>query len=334
MSFIDTTHLCTVIDNHYDFLVEACNKNQLWPLLTQPAALLNSYFLADPLISAIYICLFVSFACWFLSIITREHSWVDRIWSITPFVYCWHFAYFSEFSPRVVIIACLTTIWGCRLTFNFWRKGGYQQGGEDYRWGYLKARLHFIVFEIFNITFIALFQNVLLLAISLPAYVSLLQKNTPLNVLDIIATLITLSLIVLETVADEQQWQFHLRKYKQRYPSKYQNGFLSQGLFQYSRHPNFFAEMSIWWGVYLFSVASSKSFTLVNFSIIGAVVLTLLFQGSTNLTESISVSKYPAYAEYQKTTSRLIPWFPKTTKTSTSTKKTSSTGRTKRTKQL
>ena len=65
----------------------------------------------------------------------------------------------------------------------------------------------------------------------------------------------------------------------------------------------------MWWSYYLFSVAAGAGW--LNWTILGAGVLTLLFQGSTTLTERISVRKYPAYAEYQKTTSRLIPWFPR-----------------------
>ena len=49
---------------------------------------------------------------------------------------------------------------------------------------------------------------------------------------------------------------------------------------------------------------------VLNWTIVGAASLTLLFQGSTWITEKITLQKYPAYAGYQKTTSRLMPWFP------------------------
>lgn len=141
--------------------------------------------------------------------------------------------------------------------------------------------------------------------IALPAY---LAPTGPLNILDFIAAVSMLSFIILETIADQQQWDFHQKKLKINKDSKnvsedLKKGFLHTGLFKYSRHPNFFGEISIWWCFYLFSQS-------LNYSIIGPILLTLLFQGSSTFTESITISKYPEYKVYQKVTSRLIPWIP------------------------
>jgi steroid 5-alpha reductase family enzyme len=74
------------------------------------------------------------------------------------------------------------------------------------------------------------------------------------------------------------------------------------------RRQNFFAELSQWWVYYLFSVAPSGVW--LNWTMAGTALLTLLFQGSTAMTENLTARKYPAYAEYQRTTARLIPWTP------------------------
>lgn len=76
----------------------------------------------------------------------------------------------------------------------------------------------------------------------------------------------------------------------------YKKGFITDGLFKFSRHPNFFCEICMWWTMYLFSV-SSQGF---NLSGGGALLLNLLFLGSTALTEKISCEKYPLYKQYQK----------------------------------
>jgi steroid 5-alpha reductase family enzyme len=86
-------------------------------------------------------------------------------------------------------------------------------------------------------------------------------------------------------------------------PERYRKGFLTEGLFRYSRHPNFFCEISIWWVQFLFSASSVG----LNYTGLGALLLNLLFLGSTALTEKISSEKYPLYTKYQKTTSKLIP---------------------------
>ena len=67
--------------------------------------------------------------CWVASLITKDTSWVDRIWSIVPVVYVWIFASSvitsGQDSARLILMAVLVTLWGIRLTFNFARKGGY-----------------------------------------------------------------------------------------------------------------------------------------------------------------------------------------------------------------
>jgi ribosomal protein L18 len=96
----------------------------------------------------------------------------------------------------------------------------------------------------------------------------------------------------------------------------FKRGFLVKGLFRFSRHPNFFAEISLWWVIYAFSISSQYSkiknnfeySLLFNYSMVGPFFLTLLFHGSTDLTENISLTKYPKYAEYQSRVSRLIPF--------------------------
>jgi len=66
--------------------------------------------------------------------------------------------------------------------------------------------------------------------------------------------------------------------------------------------------MSSWVAFYLYSVSATGQ--IWNGSVVGAVLLILLFNGSTWLTEMLSSKKYPAYGIYQQTTSRFIPWFP------------------------
>ena len=129
----------------------------------------------DPLSIVVIVAGAVSAACWILSLITRDTSWVDRIWSIVPVAYVWIFAGAAladgEDATRLVLIASLVTAWGARLTFNFARKGGYS-GMEDYRWAILRGRMKTWQFQVFNFLFIVAYQNALLVLITLPAYVA------------------------------------------------------------------------------------------------------------------------------------------------------------------
>ncbi|EOD07899.1 hypothetical protein EMIHUDRAFT_217878 [Emiliania huxleyi CCMP1516] len=90
--------------------------------------------------------------------------------------------------------------------------------------------------------------------------------------------------------------------------AEFGRGFLCSGLWRYSRHPNYFCEVAIWWAFYLFSLAAGLP--LVNWTISGAAFLTCLFvlpHASLDVTEVLPSRKYPQYAEYQATVSRFFP---------------------------
>ncbi len=269
------------------------------------------YQATDPFVTALWASLGFAALCWLLSILTREYSWVDRLWSITPVIYSVHFAAYVGFSDtRLNLMAALVTVWGVRLTYNYARKGGYAPGGEDYRWEEIQRRIGPKWFQVLNATFLAPFQNVLLLLIAAPSYAAYQHVGTPLNALDYAAALAFALFFLGETVADEQQWRFQTAKHAAKARGETPDAdFLTTGLFRYSRHPNFFCEQAMWWTYYAFSIAAGAGW--FNWTILGAILLTLLFQASTALTEQISLGKYPEYAGYQRTTSRLVPWVPK-----------------------
>ena len=86
---------------------------------------------------------------------------------------------------------------------------------------------------------------------------------------------------------------------------KYKKGFVDTGLWRIVRHPNYAAEQAIWIVFYLFSVSATGMW--LNWSVMGAVLLVLLFWGSSNFSESISSGKYQDYEEYKKQVPRFIP---------------------------
>jgi steroid 5-alpha reductase family enzyme len=247
---------------------------------------------------------------WIASLITHDHSWVDRIWSIIPVVYVWIFAASTGLSnARLDVMAVIVTLWGARLTFNFARKGGYS-GVEDYRWAVLRGRMPRWQFELFNLFFIVLYQNTILLLISLPALTAWQNQSTPFGVGDAIVALVFVGLLAGETIADQQQWNFQQNKKAEKAAGKEPaQQFVTTGLWRFSRHPNFFFEQAQWWALFFFGVIAAGS--LLQWTALGAFLLTLLFVGSTVFTESITRSRYPQYADYQAITSPIVPWLPR-----------------------
>jgi steroid 5-alpha reductase family enzyme len=117
--------------------------------------------------------------------------------------------------------------------------------------------------------------------------------------------------IVLETVADQQQWSFQQEKHRrisngESLTSGYEKGFVHTGLWGKMRHPNYFSEQAVWVVFYLFSIVATGHW--INWSIAGCLLLVLLFKGSSDFSEEISARKYPDYASYQKAVPRFIPW--------------------------
>ena len=263
------------------------------------------YFALVPVVGVVIL------ACWLLSVVTRIYSWVDRVWSIAPPCYVAYVAGAAGFAdPRLNLMAVLCGLWGARLTYNFARKGGYRLDGEDYRWGVLLRILGPRWFQVFNATFIASYQNALIFLLTAPVHVAWEQRGAPLGPLDAALAGLFVLLLAGETLADQQQWDFHRRK-----RAAADRGvaidppFCTTGLFAVSRHPNFFCEVSLWWVFYGFAAAASGVWW--HWSCLGAVLLTTLFDGSTRFTEWITAGKYPGYAVYRRRVSRLVPWWPR-----------------------
>ena len=259
----------------------------------------------------------ISLACFFVSELTGNYSQTDKIWSLAPIAYAWFFSCNAGFEPRTLLMAFLVSIWGLRLSYNFGRKGGYHllfwKGEEDYRWSvlqempFLKGRFRW---RLFNLVFISFYQNALIFAITLPGVAAIQGKNPSLNWIDLTASILLLGFLVIETIADNQQYAYQTEKHRKIKAGETLNdeqvlGFLNKGLWAWVRHPNFAAEQAIWISYYLFSVAATGQW--FNWSIAGAILLVLLFYGSSTFTEKISAGKYPEYQNYQKSVPRFIP---------------------------
>lgn len=265
----------------------------------------------------IYINIIVIAYCFFVGEISGNNSQVDKLWSLVPIVYTWVVADYADYNIRTVIMAVLVSIWGLRLTYNFSRHGAYQwkfwDGYEDYRWEVLRKKKEFQPrwkWTLFNLFFISGYQNILILLFSLPIIIAMQFKETPLGWLDYLAATAMLCFIIFETIADQQHWNFQSKKWSkikagEDLSGNDKKGFLDKGLWSLSRHPNYFAEQAIWVSFYLFSVAASGQW--LNWSISGALLLIVLFQGSSQFSEEISASKYPEYTNYQKTKPRFFP---------------------------
>lgn len=128
------------------------------------SALVDLFASTNPLLSGCLFALFLGVVAFIAGEVNKNYSQVDRMWSIVPMIYFLHYNLWARqtgiASARLDLALLCVTLWGTRLTYNFWRKGGYYKGGEDYRWEMVRDYLTPLQMSIFNLIFISFIQTV------------------------------------------------------------------------------------------------------------------------------------------------------------------------------
>lgn len=276
----------------------------------------------ETLLVLVIICSASALYCFVVGQLTHNNSQMDKLWSILPIAYTWVIAVKGSMDPRLVIYAVIVTLWGIRLTVNFARKGAYRlkfwEGEEDYRWQVLRQTKYLknpIAWAMFNLLFISIYQNALVLATCLPA-LACMGSLEPLGVIDYVAIFASLGFLLLELAADEQQMAFHTTKNNmlreglrlEDLPAPFNKGFNTTGLWARARHPNYLGEQGVWLSLYLFAIgAKVTTYAIFHWTMIGPLFLVFLFMGSSAFGEAVSSSKYPEYKYYLAQVSKYIP---------------------------
>ncbi|KZW02813.1 DUF1295-domain-containing protein [Exidia glandulosa HHB12029] len=305
----------------------------------------------------VYFLLFNCAWTYVVSEITDNVSQVDRVWSFLPTLYTAYYALAPSMpwappevqklgtSNRAVLMFGLQLLWTIRLTYNAHRRGFYSSlKDEDYRWVPLRQAMPGILFKVFNLFFIAIAQNILLFILGLPTHDALtLTRDAPLNGKDYLLAGTSIVLLAIEFVADNQQYAFQTWKHSgapagvadpsYAWPgariafteSDRKRGFMTKGLWGWTRHPNFACEQSFWI-VQTFipllstphphpSLLSKLRVTnppspygfLIARELLPALAIVALFYSSTLFTEKLSAEKYPGYAAYQSRVGMFVP---------------------------
>lgn len=274
----------------------------LLAFLVSVACLLHSG-IENPIINmavADFLGTVVIFTC---SVLWRNSSIYDPYWSVYPmFIAFWWFFEFGAEGDliRNMIVLTLVNAWGIRLTYN-WARSWPGLVHEDWRYTKLAedtGALYWVV----SFLGIHLFPTVLVFFGCIPIYF-IFQYQDPLGFIDLIALVFTIGAIAIETIADNQLLKFRLTK------STHGRVIMDSGIWGYSRHPNYFGEISFWVGIFLFSLPFYTSD--IYWIISGAVLMILLFVFiSIPMMEKREIKK-DGYAEYQRRVSMLIPLPPK-----------------------
>lgn len=242
-----------------------------------------------------------AFLGWLLSLIRKNVTHVDSMWSLFFVIAALTSAAFILFvypaPARLIIVLICVTIWALRLfVYLTWRNWGPH---EDSR--YIKIRQnnepHYWLKSIY---IIFAFQGVLAWVVSISLYAAITHVSA-FNWLDYIALTLFLFGFTWETIADLQ-----LSRFKANSSNK--GKVLDIGVWRYSRHPNYFGECCVWWAFYLFALAGGAWWAIVSPLL---MTLLLLKVSGVSLLESTIVERRPAYADYIKNTNAFLPGFKK-----------------------
>ncbi|KAG6476544.1 hypothetical protein ZIOFF_065786 [Zingiber officinale] len=212
-------------------------------------------------------------------------------------------------AARSAVAIGLTWVWSVRLTHNYFRRERWQWGEkEDWRFNEMR-REYGKPWWWMSFFAVYLSQQVFLIGLCLPMY-AIHSSDKPWNIWDSIATGACLTGIVIAYFADTQLYEFVSRNENLSKVGKPIVPNLEEGLWQYSRHPNYFGEQLWWWSLFLFAWNVGQGWMFV-----GPLGNTLCLAYVTVLVERRMLKKdhrAEAFREYQRTTSVWIPWFKRT----------------------
>ena len=252
----------------------------------------------DAAACALGAALALALATWVLSVLKRDASIVDSVWSLL--ILSCAIAYATNFAfggPRVLWVLSLVTLWALRLaTYITWRNWGED---EDRRYQAIRARNqpHFAwksLYLVFGL------QAVLAWLVSAPLLAAT-AGAAPLNGLDAAGLCLVMFGLAFETAGD---WQ--LARFRAEIANR--GLVMDRGLWRYTRHPNYFGEFCVWWGFFLIALAAGGWWAIVSPLLMS--VLLLKVSGVT-LLEKDMAERRPAYRDYIARTNAFFPGAPR-----------------------
>lgn len=253
------------------------------------------------------LCFVAVFACmlalWALSIPLKDVSIVDVFWGPGFAVAAWVAAIVSGGDPvHKWVIVALTTVWAVRLGFYLtWRKWGE---GEDPRYTALIDHLGPENRIWTGLVRVFITQGVIMWLVALPVMLGQVWREpVGLGVLAWIGVALWLVGFLFESIGDWQMVRFKAD------PSN-AGKVMDRGLWRYTRHPNYFGDACVWFGLWM--IASDNPWGLL--TVISPILMTyflLRVTGKSLLERRLKRSR-PEYVDYVNRTSGFIPWFPKT----------------------
>jgi len=238
---------------------------------------------------------------WGISVAIKNASIVDIVWGLGFVVVAWtvRLAVDEGLDARQWLLVTMTTVWGLRLAgYLAWRNLGH---GEDYRYRAMRKH-HGPKFPLISLYSVFALQGALMWIVSLPVQLGQADATPDIGVIAIAGVVMFLVGLFFEVVGDAQLARFKAD------PAN-AGKVMDRGLWQYTRHPNYFGDCCVWWGIALVAAETGTG----AIGLIGAVVMTVLLRRVSGVTflEKTIVKRREGYRMYIERTSPFIPRPPK-----------------------
>ncbi len=260
--------------------------------MAEPAALLPAALvaLAAPVVLAL--------ATWCASLARRDVSLVDRVWGVMIASSASACALaLPEAGDRRVAMLLLVWVWAIRLSaYVTWRNWGH---GEDRRYQEIRARNQ-PGFAVKSLYLIFGLQAVLAWLVATP-FLAGLARPAPLGGLDVVGLALAAFGVVFEAIGDQQMARF-------KADPAHRGAVMDRGVWRYTRHPNYFGECCIWWGLWLVALGGA-GWNGAWWSAISPIVMTVLLLkvSGVSLLEKDIAERRPAYRDYVARTNAFFP---------------------------
>ena len=237
-------------------------------------------------------------AAWVVSVMRRDVSIVDSLWSLLFLLALLAYLAASEATgPRAWLITAMVAAWALRLSVYITVRNHGKP--EDYRYQEIR-RNNEPHFWLKSLYIVFLLQGFLAWVICLPALAAVSGQTTP-GPLDFVGLALWLVGMVFEVVGD---WQLARFRRSRSEPG----AVLDTGLWRYTRHPNYFGEATLWWGIYLLALSAGAWWTI--FAPLLMTFLLLRVSGVALLEKDIA-ERRPAYRDYVRRTNAFFPGRPR-----------------------
>lgn len=237
---------------------------------------------------------------WFvISILRNRNDVADEAWGLGFVILAWSAMWLSGLNTTTsILVNCLVSVWGLRLAWHINKRhrgnpedSRYQTWRREWsKWFYLRSYLQIFIF-----------QGLLLYLVSLPVLIVNLNSTGGPGLYAVLGALVWIFGFIFESISDKQLAEFI------KNPAN-KGKIMQSGLWRYSRHPNYFGEVTQWWGIWLIALGVPNGWV----GIIGPLTITILILKVSGipLLEK-KMEGRPEFENYKERTSKFIPLPPK-----------------------